>query len=1006
MKLPQFCITRPVFATVLSLILIVIGLIGYSGLKTRFFPRFEPAKIFVTTVYPGASAKLVEGTVTTPLEKSVSGIEGIDDIASTSTQGSSNIVIDLKSDANINEIINNIRNQVALTAATLPSTVQSPVVRMGHANMDLMDVAFSIQGDSLHALRDYLDRYVVDQLAQIPGVSTITVMGASKYAMQITLHPNKMVTRNVSLNDITQAIKNSNIELPAGYIQTATMNFPITAKTALNSVDGFNNIVVKNIQGNLIYLKDVADIKLGSDGEMKTLIHVNGKPAILLSIYNSDDGNPIHVSQSIKKVLRNIGAQLPSNMHYNVTFDQSTFMKASISEVYKSIAIAILFVGMIIFITLGEFRAALIPIVTIPVCVFATMGCMYFLGFSINIITLLAIVLCIGLVVDDAIVVLENCYRHMERGTDKLNAALQGSREIATPVIAMTLTLAAVYAPIGLIRGMVAHIFSSFAFTLAAAVIISGFVALTLSPMMCSKLLSTGHKKNKLNSAVENFFHQLTTRYQTLLEIILRNRIKIILFTVLLIFSGYFLLASLPRVFLPNEDMGFVVTSLHSATNTNNTFSESQLNTLHTILSQNKNIKTNVSVSFEQTGTDNQNMIFTTLHDYQNRDETAKQIADSINKKIADVPGLSAFSFPPSFGGSIHSQVAFYIMSPSSYHYLYDVGQMLSKKLSTYPGLKNVTSTVQFDNQQYNLTVNRALADQLQIPISNIDNTISTMIGGDTVSTFDLNGETYNVTMQAPQQYFSNSQNIAQLSVQNNMGQYVPLNNLIQTTEEPMQTDLLHYNRLRAAEIRALLVPGYSIGDAVTHLQKILPTLLPSSVKYAFKGEAARIADSSHSMLMIFVLALVFIYLVLSAQFESFRDPFIILLSVPLSIIGALFSLKLIDGSINLYTVIALVTLVGLIAKHGILITQFANTLRETGREKKDALIAAASIRLRPILMTTAAMVFGALPLLMASGASEISREQVGAVIVGGLIFGTFFSLILVPVAYSIFSKR
>ncbi len=1006
MKLPSFCIRRPVFATVLSLILVMIGIMGYQNLETRFLPKFAANRVLISTDYTGASAHLIEKTITTPLEKSISGINGIEYVSSDSGQGYSAITVILEPGVNIYNVTSKIRNQIAMAASTLPNTIQAPVVQAGYSGMDLMDIGFTIQGAPLSVLRDYLDRYVTDRIQEQPGIATVDVLGANKYAMRITLHPNQMTARQINVTEIQQAINNSNLQLPAGYIKTTTMEFPITAKTALQTAKQFGDIVIKNNAGKLIYLKDIASVKLGDDMDAKSFVHINGKSAILLSVYNTNEANPIDASAQLRALLKRIGSQLPANIRYTITFDQSNFMKASISEVYKSIMLSISFVALIIFFSLGKIRSSLIPIVTIPICILATTGFMYFAGFSINIITLLAIVLSIGLVVDDAIVVLENIHRHMESGLSRMNAALKGCEEIATPVIAMTLTLAAVYAPIGLIKGVVAHIFASFAFTLAIAVIISGFIALTLSPMMCSKFLpSTVNTQSTLSKNIENFFHRVTGFYKKLLSRVLINRFKIIVVTVVLAIGGFMVAATLSKTFLPKEDMGFLITLLKSSTGSNNQYSQHQLQELNQILVQNPAIHDNVSLSFEPVVHDNNNILFTTLKDYSKRTQTADQIAAKMTAEYKKVPGLKAIAFAPSFGGSTQNELAFYIMAPESYQYLYQVGNDLIKKLGAYPGLVDLSSNIQFNNQQYNLTVNRALADQLQVSVSAIDNTIADLLGGSTVSTFNLGGQTYDVDIQARKSYLSSVQAMEQFTVPNATGQLIPLTNLISVSPIPTQTSLFHYNRLRAAEISGEIAPGYTLGSVVHHLQKALPTLLPTQVKYAFTGQARRIVKSSSSMGTIFLLAFVFIYLVLSAQFESFIDPFIILLAVPLSIIGALVSLKMIHGSINLYTMIGLITLVGLISKHGILITQFANMLQKSGENAHDALVHAASIRLRPILMTTAAMIFGALPLIFATGASAISRQQIGTVFVGGLFCGTFFSLILVPIAYSYFNQ-
>lgn len=1006
MQLPTFCIQRPVFATVLSLILVIIGIMGYQNLQTRFLPRFEQNRVVIMTTYNGASANLIESAITTPLEKSISGVDGIDYTTSISNQGVSRITVMLKPGTNIFDTTNKIRNQVAMTTSQLPRNIQAPIVEIGHGEIDLMDIGFSVDGNQLNPLRDYLEHNVITRIEQQPGISEVDVLGANKYAMRVTLHPAAMTARQISVNEVETAIQNSNLELPAGFIKTPTMDFPITAKTALHTADQFGSIAIKKINGQVIKLKDIADVKLGNDMNTKSIIQINGKPGILLSVYNTDSANPIHASKKIRALLSRIATQLPSSIHYTITFDQSDFMNASIFEVYKTISLAILCVAMIIFFSLGKIRSAFIPIVTIPICILATMGLMYFLGFSINIITLLAMVLSIGLVVDDAIVVLENIHRHMENGMPRLQAAIQGSKEIATPVIAMTLTLAAVYAPIGLIKGPVSHIFSSFAFTLASAVIISGFVALTLSPMMCSKFLSshTG-QTNRFNQRIDDFFQTLTNKYKQLLSDFLSHRFKIIVATIALAIGGLMIASTLPKTFMPNEDMGFLITLLKSAVGTNNDFSENQLQQVNSLLLQHPEIHTTVSLSLQQSSEQDNNMVFSTLQDYSKRNLSAQQLATNINAQLFKIPGLNAISFAPSFGGSLHSQVAFYIMAPLPYRDLYQIGNALINKLNAYPGLNNLSNNIQFNNQQYALTVNRDVANDLQVPVSTIDTTIADLLGGASVSTFTLNGQSYDVDIQAAKPYLQSVQTMQQFSVQTETGQFVPLTNLISVAPVPMQTDLFHYNRLRAAEITGEISPGYTAGEVVHYLQNNLSSLLPNQVKYAFTGQARHIVTSSNSMMSIFLLAFVFIYLVLSAQFESFIDPLIILLAVPLSIVGALVSLKCVNGSINLYTMIGLVTLVGLIAKHGILITQFANTLQKSGENAKDALIHAASIRLRPILMTTAAMMCGALPLIFASGASAVSREQIGTVFVGGLFFGTFFSLVLVPVAYSYFGQ-
>ncbi len=998
MNLSETCIKRPVFATVLSLILVVIGVMGFTYLNTRFFPKFQQHSIMITTNYTGASAKLVETSITTPLENALSGIEGIDVMESISAQGQSTITLKILQGFNAYELANKVRNKIAMAQYQLPSSVKPPMVQAGWGSMDLMDIAFTDQHKSLDDLRDYLERYVINRIQQIPGIADVAISGANKYAMRIWLNPQKIAALDLSIDDITTAISNSNVELPAGEIKADSINYPITAATKLNTAKQFGNIIIKNNHGHIIYLKDVAKIQLGSDEANKTIVNVNGKPGVVLTIYNGTDANPIAAAGKVEQLSKQLQNQLPPGMRMLTTFNQATFMRASVHEVYVSIFFAILCVGLVILLFLGRLRTVLIPIATIPICLMAAFGLMYFMGFSINVITLLAIVLSIGLVVDDAIVMLENIHRHIENGLKPLAAAIKGSREITFAVVAMTLTLAAVYAPIGLVKGHGSTIFKSFALTLAGAVIISGFVALTLSPMMCAYLLGKREQpSSRYQQWLEAFFDKLSQQYQRLLGWVLKVRSVVVIIAVAIAAGGYFLFTTLPKAFMPAEDMGFVVAILHPPSGVNANYLEKHIAKINTIMQKIPAIQATLSLA----GDGNRNFIFADLKPFANRHISAKAIANQVNQAIHQIPGLNASAFAPSFGSSMQQQIKFYLVGSSSYLALYKVSNAIVKALNQQSDLKLVHSDLNFDNQQYQLHVNRALAGNAAVSVKAIDNTLAKLLGGATVSTFNIEGRDYDVYLQAADNYLHSLDAINHFYVKNTAGQLVPLSSLVQIKSILSQPNLIHYDRLRAATLTAQLQYGVKLGTAVKNLQQLLPKLLPDNVKYAFAGRARQMLQSSGNMGMLFILAIVFIFLVLAAQFESFIDPLIILLAVPLSIVGALLSLKLVNGSINIYTSIGLVTLIGLIAKHGILITQFANRLQSEGMPMTTALIQAATTRLRPILMTTAAMVFGVIPLIFASGASAISREQIGVVLSGGLLFGTFFSLVLVPVAYS-----
>jgi multidrug efflux pump len=1000
MNLSEICIKRPVLATVISLIMVVAGFMGYSYLQTRFFPKFEPGMISITTNYPGASANLVESSITTPLEEAISGVEGVEDIHSTSGQGSSAITVDLVDGANSDVVADKLRNKISENSDQLPTNIKPPIVQVGWGNMDLLDIGVTSTSKNVLQLRDYIERYITNRIEQLPNIASVQVDGANKYAMRIELNPKKLHAFGLGVNDIKTAITNSNIELPAGEIKANSIDYPITAKTALHNAEQFDNLIVSNHDNHIVRLSDIAKISLGRDSQDQTVVRFNGVRGINLTVFNTTDGNPINAADATLRLLKKIKTQLPSDMKMRVTFNQAVFMKASIHEVYESIFIAILCVSAIIFIFLGKLRSVLVPITTIPVCIITTFGIIYAFGFTINIISLLAIVLSIGLIVDDAIVMLENIYRHIEMGKSRMEAAKIGSREITFAVIAMTLTLAAVYAPIGLIKGKAAHIFGSFAFPLAGAVVISGIVALTLSPMMCARVLPTQISNTGYSRLLQNFFSKIEGAYQKALTYILKVRLSVITAVICIGIAGYFLVLSIPKGFMPHEDMGFLMVNINPPSGSSLVYNSRQEDLVYDILKHYPAVQSVSQFSTKQF--DQFDNIFVKLKPFNQRKMSATKLAAAVNKEFAKIPSLNAAAFPPSFGGSMQHQLEFYILDSGSYKNLYKITQDTINTLKKYPGLTHIDSGLKFDDQQYSMNVNRELASRLGVSPEAVDNTVATFLGGSNISTFEMNGRDYDVYMQAEDNYLHNLDALNQFYVKNNNGKLIPLSNLVSVTPTLGQLRLQHYNRLRAALMYADLAPGYKLGQVVMYLNQHLPGILPTNAKFAFSGMAKRIGDTSSNIGIIFLLGLVFIYLVLAAQFESFLDPLIILLAVPLSIVSALAALKIMGASLNIYTAIGLLTLIGLISKHGILITQFANQLQKEGKDYTTALIEAAAIRLRPILMTTAAMVFGALPLVCSSGASANSRFQIGIVIIVGLLFGTFFSLIVIPVMYSL----
>lgn len=1006
MNLSELSIKRPVLATVMSLVLIVFGLVGYHYLSTRYLPKFDTPIINVYTTYTGASPELVESLVTTPLEDALRGVSGIETISSTSSQGSSKIHIKLSPGADKNDVSNDIRNKVAQAARfKLPKSVDAPIVSAGWEDSDFLDVVITSSKESPQQTYDYIDHYLLDQVEDIDGIASSDFTGATDYVIRAYINPQKLAALHLPITDVTNAIAQANIDLPAGSIKGQAVTIPLNVKSQLSSIKDFNNLVITKVGTTEIHLGDVAKVKLESLNQPPDLAYYNGKPALFWQIYNTTDGNPITAAHKVLKLFKRIQPQLPTGMQIHILYNQAQFMQESIREVYFSLGMAVICVMLVLFIFLGTFRSSLIPMVTIPVCVIATFGVIYILGFTINIITLLALVLAIGLVVDDAIVVLENIYRHIESGLDSFKAALIGSKEITFAVIAMTLTLAAVYAPIGLVHGRASTIFQSFAFTLASAVLISGFVALSLTPMMCAKWLSD-KKYTRIEAAYHNFLESFFARcihlYKKLLTICLNKKWWFVIFAIIIAISGYSLFQSIPKAFTPDDDQGFIIAFMKSSKDVSPNLLRPLIHQAQLKIDENPNVANSMAVAW---ASGNFNAIYTQLNPLTQRKDSATVVADQINTALKTIPGLTMRAFASSFDGNGKSQLEWVIQSTASYKTLAKISDELITQLQQYTGLAMVTSDLTYDQTEYNVKINRNLANALGVSIEQIDQVLATFVGGAKVTTINQNDNSYDVYVQASKNSITDPSHVGALLltiVKDGKTRQIPLSELITIKRVASQDTLSHYNHLRSAQFDAQLSPGYSLGQVVSYLQKALPHLLPSNIQYSFKGKAKNALDSSNTMNFIFLLAFIFIYLVLSALFESFIDPLIILLVVPLSIVAALLALKLSNSSLNIYTQIGLVTLIGLIAKHGILITQFANRCLENGYSIPQALLEAGSQRLRPILMTTAAMIFGALPLVFAAGSSAVSRFQIGLVIITGLFFGTFFSLILVPIFYSI----
>ena len=999
MSFTEFCIKRPVFTTVLSLILIVLGIVGYIRVPVRGYPQINPPVITIQTTYSGASASVIESQITTPIENDVIGTTGLKEMHSISEAGRSYISLHFNMNVNINSAINDVHDHLAKISRQLPVGTDMPIIQKRDPD-SLQMMVLSATDPSLTPmeLTDYVNRNIVPMLEQVLGVSNIELYNNRNFSMKILLNPSKMAANHVTVNDMTKVLEQQNVNVPTGQIKTADRYYSVLNRGQLSSKQAFSNLIIRDTNGYLLHFGDVARIKVAAENT-DSAMRVNGHSAVGIAIYALASANPIKVVTKIRKKLKNMQAHFPQGLSINTVYDNTVFLKASLNEVYCDLGFAILLVVVIVSLFLGSVRLALIPIVTIPICLISACALIYVLDYSLNIFTLLALVLAIGLVVDDAIVMLENIYRHVEQGLAPQQAAIVGSREIIFAIIAMTLTLAAVYAPIGFSNGVTGIIFRQFAFTLALTVIVSGFIALTLSPMMCARLLS--HAKE---TRMDHIFHKLMENYKKILTIFLSHRVSVLVGLAVIIILGYFCFQSIPTALEPKEDTGAFMVRLKPPANASFNYINRYAKEVEKKLEKISGVKNVMMMVNPSMG----GFAFVILKPWAERHVSAGEIMQKFMQQASNIAGVDISSFNMSHiggGGKYGDAVRMVVSTDYSFQQLYATIKRFKVVLGKNSEFKNITSDLTMDDEQYVIKINRSLAAALGINIGDVSDALRTMLGGTKVTSFEWNNRNYDVVLQIPQSSLSQLKIINQLYVRSTTGNMIPLASLARITAEVGPQRLPHDSRERSATLTIQLAKNYSMGQALLYLRNISKSFLPTGYSYHFKGAAKNMLDSHNMMIWAFTLAIIFIYLVLSAQFESFRDPLIILLTVPFCIIGALFTLKLTGNDISIYTNIGFVTLIGLISKHGILITEFANQEIKEGKSVFDAVIAAASLRLRPIIMTTAAMVIGAIPLTFASGAGAISRQQIGWVIVGGMLFGTLFSLVVVPVAYTYFVR-
>jgi multidrug efflux pump len=1007
MKISELSIKRPVLATVMSLIILLLGVVSFDRLSVREYPNIDEPTVSVTTIYQGASPDILETEVTTVIEDSLSGIEGIKTITSASAQEKSQISIVFKMERDADDAAAEVRDRVGRIRADLPSEIEEPVIAKVEADASpILYMAFSSDRHSNEEITDYVERYVTDQVETIPGVAEAQVLGARKYSMRVWLDPTRMAARNVTTQEVEDAIRTQNIAVPGGRMESNAREFTILTDTSLATAAEFENIIVRKSGATLVRLKDIGRAEIGPQSVRQSLRY-NGGKAVALGLVKQSVANPLDISKALRAMMPELQSSLPAGMQATIVYDSSVFIARSIDNVFSSIFEAVLLVLLIIFVFLRSFRSTLIPLVTIPVSLIGTFTLMWAFGFSINTLSLLAMVLAVGLVVDDAIVVLENVHRHVEKGLTPTEASVQGMKEIGFAIILMTMTLAAVYVPVAMMEGRTGKLFTEFALTLAGAVMVSGFVALTLTPMMCARMLRHQARHNKLFNLMESFFTGMENGYRRLLNWSLK-RVFIGLLIVVLAGAGTWILyQQLPSEMAPLEDRGVFMTFVIAPDGATLDYTDHYLKQAEALLQQIPEAE-GVFATTGFSGKVTEGIAIVALKDWDERRRSSLQIAGELGPRLFGIPGVLGFPItPPSLGQPFMNQpVQFVVKTSDSYTQLNAQINLLMAEVRKNPQIIAARSDLKLNSPELRIQVDRNKAADLGVNLATLGRTINTLMGGRDVTRFKMDGEQYDVVVKIENDLRTNPADLNRVHVRSDQGDMIPLSNLVTIDEGVTAQSLNHFNRSRAAIISANLAPGYSQGEALAFLNQTAQKILPETARIDYQGQSREFMTSNSGLLMTFALALIMIYLMMAAQFESFIDPLIILFTVPLSMAGALLALDLTGNTLNIYSQVGLITLVGLITKHGILIVEFANQLQEQGKSKLEAVTEAATLRLRPILMTTGAMALGNLPLALASGAGAESRTQIGWVIVGGLSLGTLLTLFVIPAVYLLLAGK
>ncbi|MER9120388.1 efflux RND transporter permease subunit [Mesorhizobium sp. M0954] len=1009
MSFSDLFIRRPVLSTVLACMILLLGFQGIFNLSIRQYPEVEETAITITTAYPGASADLIQGFISAPIARAVASTENIDYVTSSSRPSSSTVTVQMKLGSDPDVALNEVLSKVQSVRGDLPDETKDPVIVKGTGQQFAM-MYISMQNPNMtpEQLTEYIERVVRPRISTVEGVADVQIFGAAEYSMRVWIDPIKLAARGVTAAEVLAAINESNFLSAPGDTENEYVVSSITVRSTLQTPEAFAALPLRSKDGNVVRLRDVARVELAA-ANTDTRVSFNGKPGIFLAIFPTPAANPLTTAAAIHKIVPTIQETLPLGMTMEIVYDSTEQISASIEEVFKTIGEAVAIVIVVILLFLGSFRSVLMPIVTIPLSLIGVCFLLFSVGYSINLLSLLAMVLAIGLVVDDAIVVVENIHRHMEEdGLSPMQAAFNGMREISSAVVAMTITLAAVFAPLAFTGGLTGALFREFAVTLAGSVVLSGVVALTITPMMSARILRSG-SHSRFQRIVDNTFGRVEHIYERLVTGSLNYRPVTLMIVLALVATTGFMFTKTASELAPEEDQGFLLSLVTAPRYATSDYTETYVNQILGLVKDLPETRAQFSAVAFGGGQTNSAFVGFAFKDWADRTRNSKEIQQDITGRLSKVAGVEAFVFaPPTLPGSGGGlPITMVVRSTGDASQVYEAAEDIKNKAQASGRFIVVQNSMTFDAPQVTVTIDRDRAAALNLPIADIGRTLTLLVGGAEVAQFDRESNSYDIIPQVPQEFRDNPEKLGEYFVRSVSGEMVPLSAVVKISTNASPAAIEQFNQLNSATISALPRPGITTGDGLQAIEDIAKQSLPDTFFIDYTGQSRQEKEQGYTIIIAFAAAVLVIYLVLAAQFESFRDPLIIMMAVPLSIFGAIVPLNVGLGTLNIYTQVGLITLIGLITKHGILLVEFANQQREMhGMRRRDAIIASARVRLRPILMTTAAMALGVVPLIISSGAGAAARYSMGLVIFTGILVGTMFTLFVVPMFYTFIASK